>query len=97
MLSPAEGGEPGGYPPGLRAKLMAAVRPEFRASVLVIDPYDPVYGNCPCLVAACGRAARLHDLCEGHYQRWHTRGRPDKPTFAASAAARMRARGPGSR
>jgi integrase len=72
---------------------MAAVRPEFRAPLLVIDPSDPVFGNSPCLVGECGRAARLHDLCEGHYQRWHTRGRPDKAEFAASTAARMRGDG----
>lgn len=91
--STAGGAEPAEYSHGLRAKLMAAVRSEFRSPVLVIDPSDPVFGSSPCLVAECGRAARLHDLCEGHYQRWHTRGRPDKAEFAASTAARMRGDG----
>ena len=72
----APGPTPRDYPAGLREKLMAAVRPEFRAAVLVIDPRDPVFGGEPCLVAACRRAARLHELCEGHFQRWSNHGRP---------------------
>jgi hypothetical protein len=35
---------------GLLEKLMAAVRPEFRADVLVFDPADPVFGRGVCLV-----------------------------------------------
>ena len=33
-----------GMPAGLLEKLMAAVRPEFRADDLVFDPRDPVFG-----------------------------------------------------
>ena len=40
----------GGYP-GLRARLIAAVRLEFRADVLVFDPRDPVFGGPPCQAA----------------------------------------------
>ena len=36
---PADDGEPGARPAGLLAKLMAAVRPEFRGDVLVFDPH----------------------------------------------------------
>jgi hypothetical protein len=72
------------------SKLMAAVRPEFRADVLVIDPHDPVFGGPPCRVSACERAARLHDLCEGHYQRWERHQRPEITEFAESTAATMR-------
>ena len=39
---------------GLLEKLMAAVRPEFRADVLVFDPADPVFGRGVCLVDGCG-------------------------------------------
>jgi integrase len=83
-----------GYPQGLRGKLMAAVRPEFRAPVLRIDPADPVFGAVPCLVAGCGRAARLHELCSGHFQRWNMVGRPDKLQFIQATAALMRGNSP---
>lgn len=56
--------------PGLLEKLVATARADFRVEVLVIDPADPVFGGPPCRVDACERAARLHDLCEGHNQRW---------------------------
>lgn len=82
-----------GYPAGLREKLMSLVRPDFRASVLIVDPSDPVFGSHSCLVDTCHRAARLHDLCSGHFQRWNTKGRPDKAEFAASTAARLRGDG----
>jgi len=31
--------------PGLLAKLMAAVRPEFRVEEFAFDPVDPVFGG----------------------------------------------------
>jgi integrase len=77
----------------LREKLMAAVRPGFRAAVLLIDPTDPVFGSHPCLITTCQRAARLHDLCEAHFQRWNNQGRPDKAEFVASTATRIRGNG----
>jgi site-specific recombinase XerD len=80
-----------GRPVGLLEKLVAAVRPEFRVDVLVIDPTDPVYGGPPCLVGECPRAARWHGLCEGHGQRWNRHGRPDLGQFTASTSAAMRA------
>ena len=39
-----------GTPAGLLEKLMAAVRPEFRADDLVFDPRDPVFGGPACVV-----------------------------------------------
>ena len=80
--------------PGLVEKLMAAVRPEFRVEILLIDPADPVFGGPPCGVTACERAARLHGLCEGHYQRWQRHGRPDLGGFAESTSAAMRGHAP---
>ncbi len=69
---------------------MAAVRPEFRAPVLAIEPEDLVFGSGPCLVDSCKRAARLHGMCNAHHQRWNAEGRPDKEKFAASTAAQIR-------
>jgi integrase len=90
---PGPGPEAQGYPVGLREKLMAAVRPESRADVWLIEPADPVFGGEPCLVSECRRAARLHSLCDGHYQRWNNQGRPDKTQFAASTTASLRGHG----
>lgn len=81
------------YPGGLREKLMAAVHAESRADIWFIEPTDPVFGGIPCQVSACRRAARLHDLCEGHYQRWNSQGRPDKGEFTAKTSAALRGHG----
>ncbi|MFJ8391147.1 hypothetical protein ACIQ9Q_43300 [Streptomyces sp. NPDC094438] len=81
------------YPTGLREKLMAAVRPEFRSAVLVVAPDDPVFGSSPCLVGPCERAARLHGMCIAHHQRWDAEGRPDTTEFAAHTASQIRGDG----
>ena len=44
------------HPAGLLEKLMAAVRPEFRAGVLTFDPRDPVFGQIPTAVALVSRS-----------------------------------------
>ena len=72
---------------GLLEKLMAAVRPEFRAGVLTFDPGDPVFGGDACRVPDCGRTARAIGMCYAHHQRWINAGRPDPGTFAASGEA----------
>jgi hypothetical protein len=74
-----------GRHPGLRASLLAAVRPEFRADVLVFDPQDPVFGGKLCLVTGCGRTAGGQELCPGHWRRWTAAGRPGVRAFAAAA------------
>jgi len=74
-------------PAGLLEKLMAAVRPEFRARVLVFDPADPVFGGDACRVPQCGRTARAVGMCYGHHQRWTHAGRPDPGSFAVSGEA----------
>jgi len=71
--------------PGLRASLLAAVRPQFRADELVFDPQDPVFGGKACLVAGCGRTAGGQELCQGHWRRWTAAGRPGVRVFAAAA------------
>ena len=74
------------YPAGLLEKLMAAVRPEFRAGVLTFDPRDPVFGGPPCAVPGCERPARIRNLCWSHRQRWHDAGKPDLVLFTASTS-----------
>ena len=81
-------------PAGLLEKLMAAVRPEFRAGELAFDPRDPVFGGKPCLVPACERPVVGHGLCHGHRQRWAAAGRPDIGEFAQSTASRWRKNAP---
>ena len=44
--------------------LLGAVRPEFRADVLVFPAGDPVFGGGACRVQACPRPARGHGLCQ---------------------------------
>jgi integrase len=72
---------------GLLEKLMAAVRPQFRADVLVFDPADPVFGGDSCRVPQCGRTARTVGMCHGHHQRWVHAGRPDPGAFTVSGDA----------
>ena len=84
---------------GLLEKLMASVRPEFRADELAFDPRDPVFGGKPCLVPACERPAVGRELCHGHRQRWAAAaaGRPDIGEFAQSTGSRWRKNAPLSR
>jgi integrase len=72
-------------PQGLLEKLLAAVRPEFRADELACAPGEPVFGGKPCLVAGCARVARGKGLCHGHRLRWTAAGRPQVQAFAAAA------------
>ena len=72
-------------PAGLLEKLMAAVRPEFRAEDLVFDPRDPVFGGPPCAVSGCDRPHRRQGLCTSHWQRWRASGRPALAEFTATA------------
>ena len=81
-------------PPGLLATLMSAVRPEFRADVLIPDPQDLVFGGAPCRVEGCGRPGRARGLCHGHHHRWAGEGKPDIGEFIAATRARLRGRSP---
>jgi integrase len=74
--------------PGLLGKLMAVVRPEFRAEEFAFDPADPVFGGGVCLVPSCERTARGLGLCTGHHDRWAAEGRPDLDSFAAATDPR---------
>lgn len=70
--------------PAALERLLAAVRAEFRADVLVFAATDPVFGGGPCRVTGCRRAARSHGMCQGHHLRWAKARRPDLEVFAAS-------------
>lgn len=72
--------------PGLLAKLMAAVRPEFRVDILVPERGALVFDTAPCRVPGCVRQPRTRGLCKGHYYRWQQDGRPDVEAFAATAS-----------
>ena len=74
------------WPAGLLAKLTAAIRPDFRADVLVLDPRDPVFGGPACAVADCERQARCREMCWGHSHRWMMAGKPDPAAFAAATS-----------
>jgi hypothetical protein len=78
----------------LLAKLVAAVRVEFRSDLLVFAPTDAVFGGGACRVGDCGRSARGHRLCSGHRQRWADEGRPDVAVFAAATDRRWRRQQP---
>ena len=72
--------------PGLLAKLMAAVRPEFRADDLAFDPRHPVFGGPPCAVSGCDRPARERGMCKSHRQRWLMAGKPDLAEFTSATS-----------
>jgi integrase len=85
--SPDSGADPSvPVPSGLLAKLVAAVRPEFRGEVLTFDPADPVFGGRVCRVPSCGRLADTMGLCDSHRRRWTAAGRPDLGGFVASTS-----------
>jgi integrase/ferredoxin len=75
---------PIGAPAGLLAKLLAAVRPEFRDEDLFFDPRDPVFGAPPCAITGCIRPRRSLGICDGHRHRWLSCGKPDLAQFVAT-------------
>jgi len=79
---------------GLTEQLVAAIRREFRADVLVFAANDPVFGGGACCVAGCLRSARGHGMCPGHQLRWVNQGRPDIDGFVASTDPRWRRQQP---
>jgi integrase len=90
VVASAPGGDAAGpgpqRPVGLLEKLVAGIRPQFRAEVLIFDPGDPVFGGSSCAVPGCDRPARSRHLCSGHRQRWHQAGKPDLAVFAATTS-----------
>jgi len=74
--------------PGLIEALLAVVRQEFRAEVLVFAATDAVFGGGACRVGGCQRSARGHGLCQGHHLRWVHEDRPEVAVFAATTDPR---------
>ena len=88
MSAPAARTVPGRAVPGsagLLEKLMAAVRPEFRADVLTFDPRDPVFGGPPCAVPGCERPARSRACAGATVSAGDQAGKPDLAQFTATA------------
>ena len=87
---PAPVSAPGG-PAGLLEKLLAAVRPEFRADVLVFDPADPVFGGVLWLPAdAAGppaMAACVTGIISGGPPRAARSSFPSRPAVRGTATA----------
>jgi integrase/ferredoxin len=78
----------------LLEKLMAAVRPEFRASIYLPGPGDPVLGAGPCTVPGCDLPGKEHGLCSAHMLRWYRRGRPGMGEFLADPGPALRGHRP---
>ena len=72
-------------PASLLEKLLAAVRPEFRADELAFELDDPVFGADLCQCGDCGRPVQARGLCHAHYARWHDNGRPDLDHYIVMA------------
>lgn len=71
---------------GLLSMLMAAVRPEFRADILVPERGALMFDTAPCRVPGCVRQPRIRGLCKGHHNAWQQEGRPDIDVFATIAS-----------
>ena len=82
--------QPAAGPARLLEKLMAAVRPEFRASIYLPGPGDPVLGAGPCTVPGCDLPGKEHGLCSAHMLRWYRRGRPGMGEFLADPGPALR-------
>jgi integrase len=80
--------------PGLLEKLLAAVRIEFRADVLVPEPGDPVLGRPACPAGGCDRPRAENGLCTTHGKRRNDRGRPDMAVFLADPGPPLNGRRP---
>ena len=90
----APGQKPAAGRAGLLGKLLAAVRHEFRADILVPDPDDPVLGRRECPADGCDRPRAQNGLCTAHGKRWHDRGRPDLAVFLADPGPPLNGRRP---
>ncbi|MBS4730416.1 hypothetical protein MSM1_19510 [Mycobacterium sp. SM1] len=72
--------------------LMAVVRPEFRADVLVPATTDPVLGVADCAVPGCDYPVADHGICNGHRLRWRDLGRPPLTEFLTNPGPPLRGR-----
>jgi integrase len=84
---------------GLLARLMEAVRPEFRGEVFFPPRDSPVFFRGLCRIPSCPTAmgtAASKQLCRRHYGRWLRLGRPELERWCeeeeAAAARRLAVR-----
>jgi integrase len=75
---------------GLLEKLMGGVRPEFRVDLLTPAADDPVLGWKTCLAEGCGRPNRNGGMCDPHYARWRSQGKPDRAVFLSDPGPAVR-------
>ncbi len=70
---------------GLLQRLMAVVRPEFRAEVFHAPPGATVFAPGQCRVAACPALASRRELglCDRHHRLWRRAGRPELDAWTA--------------
>jgi integrase len=68
----------------LLAKLLEAVRPEFQAALIRIDPDHPVFARGRCAVEGCERGGWSKQLCDAHYNRWRLADRPSMADYCAT-------------
>ena len=73
---------------------MATVRPQFRSQLLIFAADDPVFGTGICHVQQCQRPTRGRGLCQGHFRRWISEGRPAVDVFAANTDPRWQRQRP---
>ena len=92
MTAPAQ--QPASGQAGLLERLLAAVRIEFRADILVPRPDDPVLGRPACPAGGCDRPRAENGLCTAHGKRWKDRGRPDMTAFLADPGPPLNGRRP---
>ena len=67
----------------LARQLMARLRPEFTAEVIVPAVTDPILGTGACGVSGCARPLLAGGLCTSHYSRWRRAGYPDPAGWMA--------------
>jgi integrase len=92
MTAPAQ--QPASGQAGLLERLLAAVRIEFRADILVPRPGDPVLGRPACPAGGCDRPRAENGLCTAHGKRWKDRDRPDITAFLADPGPPLNGRRP---
>ena len=78
---------------GLLEKLVAAVRPEFRAELLAPVPATRSWAGRSAPPRESGRPVFAGTMCAAHSRRWRGLGRPDVAEFLASPGPAPRGRG----
>lgn len=85
---------PGGGQSGSLRRLLAVLRPEFRADQFTFDATDGVFATGACRIDGCERQVRGRGICQGHLHRWVKQGRPDLDAFIATTDPRWQLQRP---